>query len=423
MAYVVNDPKDRKRVIFTGLDRKRRTIRLSKMARRDADKVAEHVDAILAAAMSKSPVAKRTAEWLGDIEGVMHEKLVRAGLVQPREVADTTTLGAFLAEYIAGRTDVKPATQAKYKTTQHALEAFFGPGRRLDSISQGDGDAFRRFLKSGRMENTVRKLIATTKVFFGAAKRMRIISENPFADQKSAIQANTARMVFITPEMIAKVIDAAPDGFWRLVIVLARFGGVRVPSELSIQIEDVDFANARLRVRSPKTEHHIGRGERIIPLFPEIRAAIDGIWDQIPAGAAHLLPEQYRNRENLRQQMHRIIRRAGLPIWEKTFQNLRSSRETELAECFPLHVVTAWLGNSQPVALKHYLQVTDAHFASAVGTDKMARIPARFTSEPTRMAAHGEPENQETPCFQGVSRQQVVEMGLEPTRPLRSFGF
>ena len=65
---------------------------------------------------------------------------------------------------------------------------------------------------------------------------------------------------------------------------------------------------------------------------------------------------------NLRTRFQKIIRRAGLTPWPKLFQNLRSTRETELAESFPMHVVCAWLGNSQPVAAKHYLQVTDEHF-------------------------------------------------------------
>jgi hypothetical protein len=51
----------------------------------------------------------------------------------------------------------------------------------------------------------------------------------------------------------------------------------------------------------------------------------------------------------------RILQRAGLTAWPKLFQNLGSTRETELAESFPIHVVTAWMGNSQLVAAKHYL--------------------------------------------------------------------
>ena len=61
----------------------------------------------------------------------------------------------------------------------------------------------------------------------------------------------------------------------------------------------------------------------------------------------------------------KIIRRAGLKPWPKLFQNLRSTRQTELAEKHPLHVVCAWLGNKAAVAAEHYLQVTDADFSKA----------------------------------------------------------
>jgi len=39
----------------------------------------------------------------------------------------------------------------------------------------------------------------------------------------------------------------------------------------------------------------------------------------------------------------------------KLYQNLRSTRQTELSDRFPVHVVCAWLGDSQPGAMKHYL--------------------------------------------------------------------
>ena len=35
---------------------------------------------------------------------------------------------------------------------------------------------------------------------------------------------------------------------------------------------------------------------------------------------------------NLRTRLARIIERAGLEVWPKLFQNLRLTRETELAE-------------------------------------------------------------------------------------------
>ncbi|MEE3220176.1 MAG: hypothetical protein VX257_07925, partial [Planctomycetota bacterium] len=59
------------------------------------------------------------------------------------------------------------------------------------------------------------------------------------------------------------------------------------------------------------------------------------------------------------------ISRAGVDAWPKLFHNLRATRETELAESYPTHVVSAWIGNSARIAEKHYLQVTDDHFRRA----------------------------------------------------------
>jgi len=58
----------------------------------------------------------------------------------------------------------------------------------------------------------------------------------------------------------------------------------------------------------------------------------------------------------------KIIDRAGLSRWPKLFQNLRASRQTELAESFPIHVVCSWMGNSPKGAREHYLQTTEDHF-------------------------------------------------------------
>jgi hypothetical protein len=64
----------------------------------------------------------------------------------------------------------------------------------------------------------------------------------------------------------------------------------------------------------------------------------------------------YRDaRQNLPTHLQRIIKRAGLELGPKLFQNLRFTHETELAEPYPLHVVCGWIGNTQLVATKHDL--------------------------------------------------------------------
>ena len=75
---------------------------------------------------------------------------------------------------------------------------------------------------------------------------------------------------------------------------------------------------------------------------------------------------------NLRTQFNRIIKRAGLILWPKPWQNLRFTRETELLDTWPDHVVCARIGNSKAVAMEHYNQVTDEHFKKA------AQNPAQY---------------------------------------------
>lgn len=70
--------------------------------------------------------------------------------------------------------------------------------------------------------------------------------------------------------------------------------------------------------------------------------------------------------------------------WPKLWQNLRATWETELAESFPSHVVCSWIGNSIQVAAKHYLQVTEDHFASAANLqgshESAAQNPTQHTA-------------------------------------------
>jgi len=181
-----------------------------------------------------------------------------------------------------------------------------------------------------------------------------------------AIRPNSKRSYFITTNEAQKVLAACPDDEWQLIFTLCRYGGLRCPSEiLLLAWDDIDWKNQRFTVHSPKTEHHDGHDMRIVPLFPEVTEALNRIQSYGGPHSEYVITRYRLNNVNLRTQLNRIIRKAHIEPWPKLFQNLRSSLETELAELFPLHVVTAWLGNSVSVAQKHYLQVTEAHILEA----------------------------------------------------------
>jgi integrase len=198
--------------------------------------------------------------------------------------------------------------------------------------------------------------------------RQKLITENPFADMKKlAVGASPKeRVSFVSRAKVEKVLAACPDDEWRVIFGLARFGGLRCPSEITpLQWSHIDWVKGEITVNCVKTKHHEGREIRVIPLFPELKVLLEAWKATAPANSAWVISRVRSNKTNLRTQLERIIKEAGLKPWPKLFQNLRSSRETELMDDFPIHVVCAWMGNTPKVAAKHYLQVTGEHFDRA----------------------------------------------------------
>ena len=415
MASIIREPNGRKTIQFVATDGKRPKIRLGKVSLKQAESVKVHIEQLVGALITGHAVADETARWVAQVDQRLADKLNRVGLVPKQAVA---TVGAFIDAYILDRDDVKPSTTRHYYQARRDLVAFFGSDRSLRDVTAGDAESFRRqLLRSGLGENTVRRRCGRAKQFFSAAVRQRLIPDNPFSDVKSAVRANRDRFHFVTTEDAEKVLAACPCAQWRLLFALGRYGGLRCPSEhLSLRWGDVDWEHDRMTVRSPKTEHHVGGESRVIPLFPELRPYLEECFDLAAPGTEYVITRYRDTNANLRTQLLRIIQRAGLQAWPKLFQNLRSTRETELAERFPMHVVCQWIGNSQPIAAKHYLQVTDDHFSKAVRNPvQQAAVLPRTGSQADRTA------HEKTPVLQGFASEcdvvrvaGVPPQGLEP---------
>ncbi len=332
------------------------------------------VEALIEAATAQTSLDNETAVWVRKLDPKLHGKIADAGLLPKRAAAEQATLGAFIDGYIEGRTDVKPATKEVFRHAQQLLVDYFGAEKPIAEISAGDVDDWRRhLLERGLAKNTVGRRCGIARQFFTYAVRKRLIAENPFAEITGGVSVhrNPEKDYFVTREEAAKVLDACPDALWRLIFALGRFGGFRGNSEfLSLKWGDVDWDENRLTITSPKTEHHHGKEYRVIPIFPELRPYLEEVFDQAPEGTEFVIARYRDMKVNLRHHLKRIIKKAGLIPWPKPFTNLRATRETELNDAgFPMHVVCEWMGHSKAVAIKHYLQTTDDHFARAIAED------------------------------------------------------
>lgn len=405
MASIAKDPNGRKRILFVDSDGNRKAIRLGKMSLPDARVIKTKVEAILSARAAKNSLDETTAQWTAEIPHRLAAKLAQVGLMPKRDPRQAATLDAFIEAYILRRTDdVSPHTQRIWRQTRRNLTEFFGADRPLAEITRGDATDWRLSLVSrGLADASVRKHCGFAKHFFAQAVDHELIKSNPFGKLVSSPVGNEARQYFVSRDETAKVIEACPDAEWRLIVALSRYGGLRCPSEhLGLALDDVNWEQERIYITSPKTARHTGHESRVIPLFPELRPYLSAIFDAAEPGTKYFITRYRDAGSNLRTQMTRIVKNAGLEPWPRIFHNLRSSRQTELEETFPSHVVCKWIGNSPQVARKHYLQTTDAHFDRAIqGGAKSGALVAQKRAQqphaPVRIDSQNDGDNRRKP--------------------------
>ncbi len=377
-------------------DGTRKTIGLGAISERNAAEVKARIEDALDARRLNRQIDRLTAGWLDGVGDDFRRQLEHAGVVDPTE-KHAATLGAFLSGYVNGRRDVKASTLTVLGHTKRCLVEYFGTARELDSITPGDMDDWRQWLigDQGLAENTVRRRCGIARQYFRAAMRKRLIQSNPAEHLTVAVKGNVKRRYIVTPEEAAKVMAACPDAEWRTLFALARWGGLRIPSEaFALRWGDVDWERGRLHVTSPKTEHHEHGAERFIPLFPELRAALEALYHAASEGTEWIINRYRDPTQNIRTQLAKIIRRAGLVPWPKLWVNLRATRATELAALYPVHVSSAWMGHSVKVAAGHYLTVRDEDF------DRATRAAQALHSAPVS-GSLGQSEDEGKPYSDG----------------------
>ena len=423
----VTKQRDGTFLLRVALGGRQRAIRMGRMNRTEADSLRLHIGCLERWRKKGHPLEGATVAWLETLGPDLRDKLADIGLV---DAQPCRLLGEFLDAYIASRGDVKPRTRTNYEYARRELVGYFGAERPLTAITPGDADEFRRNMKTRATkplgDNTIRRHCGRAKEFFRAAVRKRLVKESPFVDMKDCrVRSNRERDYFLTRVDAQKVLDACPTNEWKLIFALSRFGGLRCPSEtLRLTWGDVDLSAGRMTVVSPKTEHHVGHESRVVPIFPELRPIIEKAYneaqaavgdDAVPSPDSPLVMRARGAGVNLRTQLERIVNRAGLESWPKLFHNLRATRQTELAADFPQHVVCQWIGNSEAVAMEHYLRVTDADFDKALQCDDAAR--SRSAREPRRTAAHVDQNGTsalESPEYAQVCARSVPPRGVEP---------
>ena len=398
-------------------------VRLGKVSEKVANSIRVKLEAIVAATAARQPLDHETAGWLGKVDKRLHQRLVAIGLAQPRDGDEQAAVLLQLVErYIGSRSKIKPNTLRNYQTTKRLLTEYFGPNHTVAAIHGGHARDYKEWLVGKYATATVSREIKRARQFFEYARDHRITTENPFAKIKAGSQKNTKRKHFVSRDVIEKVLAACPDNDWRLLIVLGRYGGLRIPSELErLTWPNVDWQGGTFTLHVPKLEHLDGRETRIVPIFPEIRPYLQQAFDEAPAGSIYVLPERFHNDGYAFAGVLRAAELAGVEPWPRLLQNLRATRQTELMRTHPAHVVYAWIGNSREVAEDHYLMVTDADYARAcaepTAKDSLSKAVQKAVQSAAVSTTQGPSAQNETAVSPANAKHTAVQVpprGVEP---------
>lgn len=364
MASLETDSKKRHRIRFIDGDGNRQAIYLGAVPLKHARQVLLYVESLVVAKIGNVQIGQDVARWVGDLQGKLRHRLAELGLIRDVE---TMSLPAFVERYITEHS-AKESTKTVWRRCQRHLLACFRGQWQLSEVTKGDAVKFRAYLiRQGLAENTVKRTCGVAKQFFEYACELELINRNPFK-QRAIVTTTTGspkgRRAYVSEEDSRRVLAHCPNVQTRLLFALARWGGLRVPSEpMALRWDDVDFEAGKISVTVPKLAHIEGKAVRVIPIFPELRPYLEEA--KAAATDARVIT---LTSENLRTAFCRFIRRAGLKPWPKLFHTLRASRQTDLEDRFPSHVVCEWIGNSERIAREHYLTTLDRHFDEATKT-------------------------------------------------------
>ncbi len=356
------------RFIYKSASGKRRTIRLGDVKRPTAENFKVFAERLVNARNLNTALDPQTESWLDGLGHDMHERLARAGLVDSKEPRETITLGQLLDHFIESAT-VKKSTMDAYRQTTESLRDCLGEGTDVLDIDSMDADRWRKAIaEDGTLAPATQvKRCIVAKAIFKRAVRWGWLDESPFEHLRGGSQRNPQRAAYIGRETIEAVLATCPDTRWRAIVGLARFAGLRCPSELTeLKWADVSWDQHRLTVRSPKTAQHDGHAVRVVPIAPELMPILQDLFDEAEEGVERVIVG-LDSATNLRTHMFRILARAGVKPWPRLFHALRASCACDWVDQLPEHVVSSWLGHSPRIAAEHYLQTRDDHFRRAAG--------------------------------------------------------
>jgi site-specific recombinase XerD len=251
-----------------------------------------------------------------------------------------------------------PRTQEGYIRAVKGFAAFLGR-----SPSEASFEDVRRFqlhlVATGAGVPTINGALTALRFFFTVTlRRPAIVADLPFIREPRKLP------VVLSPEDVARLLEAAPGLKYKAALSVAYGAGLRASEVVALKIPDIDSTRMVIRVEQGK-----GRKDRYVMLSPHLLALLRAYWKAArPQG--WLFPGQNRVNPLTTRQLNRACHAAALMAgFEKrvSLHTLRHSFATHLLEQkVDIRVIQVLLGHKKldttalytRVALKSLGEVT-----------------------------------------------------------------
>jgi site-specific recombinase XerD len=242
-----------------------------------------------------------------------------------------------------------PKTQQGYIRTVKEFAAFLG--RSPDTASFEDVRRFQLHLATSGAGTPVRnQAVAALRFFFRVTlRRYAIIEHTAF------IHAPRKLPVVLSPEEVARLLDAAPGLKYRAALGVAYGAGLRAAEVVSLKVGDIDSKRMVICVEQGK-----GRKDRYVMLSPHLLELLRAWWKAArPQG--WLFPGQNRVNPLTTRQLNRACHAAAhMAKLDKrvSLHTLRHSFATHLLEQnVDIRVIQVLLGHAKLDSTALYTRV------------------------------------------------------------------
>ena len=368
---------------FRDKNKRMRTITLSsKYKERTAQRLQDAVKVLVSKKINDDPTPhKPTQVWVEDASPEIREKLAKFGLWT---LPSKHTTQELWDTYLHKQRDKYHKTLKTYIYAKDRFFKFFQPDELIAELTQDKMLEWKQFLlDNGYGEPTVAGTISKAKAVFNWAVRSGMIEKSPLSGVGRGSYRNPKKDRFITIDEYKQLLEACMCQEWRVIITLARIGGLHPCEILNLRWSDIYWEKDRFQVFNSKLAQYEGKYRRVTPIFKKIAIELEKL-RAIPGNEnQEYVINRYPNREeiNLVTQFNRIAMKAGLGRISRPFDNMRATRATEVHNKWGAKKESLWIGHSVKEALDSYLMVTDDDYAIAAGrkviklVDKKAEKP------------------------------------------------